>query len=441
MKKILLPILALALMFMTNGFSFAEETVMSYIAEADFYDFDPDLIHDSPRVTELISCNMVLKPKTQAHLSRLCGSAIGNVMYYMNDDENNVQKGPDYNVVDTGEEYILFYPATRVIGNSYIGGMINYKASCDFQTKKSNGEKIHMEVPVDVYQSAVIISSKTVYIDMGREYTLSQPTGDQSQPNWIGTKPAYPSLLGRRVNWTFRFGTLDNSVSGAFGLFKVKMKNESVTNGIAYTSPDILDNISVEDLEEAGFSYIEGVLYEPAVRQQPVTVAKEDICRKAKKFIMQYNLDPNACTSAGVIRTEEGWVEIDASQRQFVKLEENSDGKLILYYPNIMNAWGRIIAVLEVPTAEDCRPVRRTIVKGRIGVKYPGFEFKNMKEGDVLKIYNVNGKKIREITSGTAEGFVWDGRNDSGDWAKSGIYIYQIKVDGKLISGTIAFVY
>jgi hypothetical protein len=426
MKKILLPILALALMFMTNSFSFAEETVMSYIAEADFYDFDPDLIHDSPRVTELISCNMVLKPKTQAHLSRLCGSAIGNVKYYMNDEETNIQTGPDYNVVDTGEEYILFYPATKLISNSYIGGMINYKASCDFQTKKSNGEKIQMEVPVDVYKSAVIISSKTVYIDMGREYTLSQPTGDQSQPNWVGVKPAYPSLLGRRMNWTFRFGTLDNSVSGAFGLFKVKMKNYPIIDDLCYEVPELTPDIAAAASE---LTVVDDVVYLNGAQTTSLNEEYMAICNRAKKVVMQYNLSENP--------TEDGWVNIDEGQaRQFLKVENNT-----LYYPRMANAWGRIIAVLEVPTADDCKPVRRTIVKGRIGSKYPGFEFKNMKEGDVLKIYNVNGKKIREINSGTAEGFVWDGRDDSGDWAKSGIYIYQLKVDGKLINGTIAFVY
>jgi hypothetical protein len=63
---------------------------------------------------------------------------------------------------------------------------------------------------------------------MGEEYILSQPTGDQSQPNWVGIKQAYPNLAGRYMNWTFRFGTLDNSVSGAFGILKTKMKNVPV---------------------------------------------------------------------------------------------------------------------------------------------------------------------------------------------------------------------
>jgi flagellar hook assembly protein FlgD len=63
-------------------------------------------------------------------------------------------------------------------------------------------------------------------------------------------------------------------------------------------------------------------------------------------------------------------------------------------------------------------------------------------DGDVVKIFNVNGKKIREITSGDSSGFKWDGKKDDGSYAVSGAYIYQIKVASKssLISGTIAFV-
>lgn len=416
----------------------AEPEVQRYLAYAEFEDFDPDLIHDEPRVEEVISCNMVVKPKTEVYLSRLCSSAVANVKYYFNEDENNVQKGPDCPAEETG----IYYPGTRVISNSYIGGTVNYKVSADFQTKKSNGEKVYLEVPVDSYQSVDIIDSKTLYLDMGEEYTLSQPTGDQSQPNWIGVKQAYPSLLGRYMTWTFRFGTVPNSVSGAFGLFKAKMKNFTVVEGVNASQIDGSGLTPEEAATIPELTVADGVIYSNYATKD--TSASEEngklpICRKAKKFIMQYNLDPGAFdTKTRQVTTEEGWKNIDASQEKFLYFD---DAENALYYPQFWNAWGRIIAVLEVPTADDCKPTRRTIVKGRIGVKYPGFEFKNMKEGDVLKIYNVNGKKIREITSGTSDGFVWDGKNDSGDWAKSGIYIYQIKVDGKLISGTIAFVY
>ncbi len=437
MKKILSLTLSLAIVLMLNGVVQSEQ-VRRYLAYAEFEDYIPDLIHDEPRVEEVISCNMIVKPRTEVYLSRLCESAVANVKYYFNEDESNVQKGPDCNVEETG----IYYPGTRLINNSYIGGTVSYKVSADFQTKKSDGEKIYMEVPVDDYQKVDIISSKTVYINMNEEYILSQPTGDQSQPNWIGIKQAYPTLNGY-VNWTFRFGTIETSnVSGAFSLFKAKTQNESVTDGLCYTSPEVLNVFTIDQLEEAGYSYIDGVLYEPAtgVRQQPITDVKEDICRRAKKFIMQYNLDPEACTSDGVIRTEEGWVEIAESQRNLVKVEENAEGKLILYYPNMMNAWGRIVAVLEIPE-EGYRPAKRVRVKSRIP-SYGGFKFNNLQEGDVVKIYNVSGKKVAELNSD----FEWLGRegtNNSGDWAKSGIYIYQIKLkkDGKIISGTISFVW
>ncbi|MFA7073927.1 MAG: FlgD immunoglobulin-like domain containing protein [Endomicrobiaceae bacterium] len=85
----------------------------------------------------------------------------------------------------------------------------------------------------------------------------------------------------------------------------------------------------------------------------------------------------------------------------------------------------------------DYRPAKRVVVQGRAV-----FKFNNLSEGDSVKIYNINGKRIREIKSGDSEGFKWDGRKNNGSYAESGTYIYQIKVKdkGKLISGTIAFV-
>ena len=81
------------------------------------------------------------------------------------------------------------------------------------------------------------------------------------------------------------------------------------------------------------------------------------------------------------------------------------------------------------------RPKKRVVVKGR-----DVFRFNGLQQGDSIKIYTTSGKKIREISSGDADGFKWDGKKDNGDYAASGIYVYQIKVKGKLISGTIAFV-
>ena len=163
------------------------------------------------------------------------------------------------------------------------------------------------------------------------------------------------------------------------------------------------------------------------------------ICKRAKKLIMEYNENQNACDSTtSEVLMEEGWQKIDVAQESLLKVTSTG-----IEYPKFINAWGRIYAVVEAQTSESCRPVRRTIVKGRIGTRYPGFEFPNLVEGDVVKIFNVNGKKIAEVSGDNSGKIVWNGRKDSGDWAKSGIYVYQIKVKetGKLISGTIVFVY
>jgi hypothetical protein len=88
----------------------------------------------------------------------------------------------------------------------------------------------------------------------------------------------------------------------------------------------------------------------------------------------------------------------------------------------------------------DYRPARRVVIMGR-----DTFKFANMTNGDKLKIFNINGRKVREITtidSDYSDGFEWDGTKDDGSWAESGTYIYQLNIQGKdkLINGTIAFV-
>ena len=427
MKKILISTLVLVMTVMLNGFAFAENQIQSYPASVNFEDFIPVLSHGNPaeeyggRITMLISCNMVLKPKTQIHLSRLCDSAVSNVKYYMNSSESDIKKGPDY--INTVEDE-TFYPASKRIANSYIGGKINYKVSSDFQTKKSNGEKIYKEAPT-TFQPVVIISSITKEVDLGIATPISVPTGDQSQPNWTDVSEAIPGCEGILVPWTYRFGTLPDTTSG---VSRVTTKRVEVIGGLnaATFQPNVND----------GHVYYTNTTSKTSLNDEKMAVAK-----RAKYLIMEYNENEGACDgSSGETLINDGWQRIDADHESSLTIV-TEDGVDKLQYPKFINAWGRIIAVLEVPTAEDCKPVRRTIVKGRIGTKYPGFEFKNMKEGDVLKIFNVNGKKIREISSGTPDGFIWDGKKDNGDWAKSGIYIYQIKVDGKLVSGTIVFVY
>jgi flagellar hook assembly protein FlgD len=59
-----------------------------------------------------------------------------------------------------------------------------------------------------------------------------------------------------------------------------------------------------------------------------------------------------------------------------------------------------------------------------------------------IRIFDLTGTMVRgniERESETADGTVlfWDGRDQSGNVVKSGIYIYQIEADSKIMNGTI----
>lgn len=445
-KKILSSILVLALVFGLGLFVKAEVQIDTYNGLSDFEDMVPVLEHPAVPgekfVDTVISCNMYLKPKTQIDLSRLCSSAITRLKYYFNGSSSSVQEGSDYNNTVKRE---IFYPASRRISNSYLGGTISYQVASEFQTKKSTGDKINLVTPMEgdtgVYKTAVIISSKIVNVpDMGQDFTFTQPTGDQSQVDYIATKPGIPKLSGKSGRWVVRFGTLSDSGTNAFSFFKSSKSANKVL---------IIGGVCAENLIDGEYddNFGEGtdhVVYWDMARDTELNETEMEICKKAKRLLMEYNLNKNACDEeTGEILSEEGWVAIDAAQaKQFLKVTD--DG--YLWYPMFDNAWGRIYAIMTEPSDNDYRPAKRARIKSRIGT-YGGFKFNNLVDGDVVKIYNVNGQKVAELTAGeTSEGFEWKGRkgtNNSGDWAKSGIYIYQIKLKekSKIISGTIVFAY
>ncbi|MBC8527379.1 MAG: T9SS type A sorting domain-containing protein, partial [Candidatus Cloacimonetes bacterium] len=55
-----------------------------------------------------------------------------------------------------------------------------------------------------------------------------------------------------------------------------------------------------------------------------------------------------------------------------------------------------------------------------------------------LKIYNIRGELVKDLYNGIAYGddeveeVIWDGRDDNGVEQVTGIYLYQLKVNGKV---------
>jgi len=83
----------------------------------------------------------------------------------------------------------------------------------------------------------------------------------------------------------------------------------------------------------------------------------------------------------------------------------------------------------------DYRPKERIITPATVDNKNDFALFSGLVDGDVVNIYDVIGRKIRQLNNEST----WDGKDDSGRLVESGIYIYQIKLNdsGKIISGTI----
>lgn len=67
------------------------------------------------------------------------------------------------------------------------------------------------------------------------------------------------------------------------------------------------------------------------------------------------------------------------------------------------------------------------------------FEYENIDENSIVCwIYDIRGSVVRQLDIvGSGDEFTWDGKDEDGNIAPSGIYIYQIEVEGKTINGTI----
>jgi uncharacterized protein (DUF2147 family) len=58
------------------------------------------------------------------------------------------------------------------------------------------------------------------------------------------------------------------------------------------------------------------------------------------------------------------------------------------------------------------------------------------------EIFDIRGRKIADMKlgsdlSGNSGTLAWDGKNSDGKWAAPGVYIWQIKAEGKVYNGTV----
>ena len=227
-------------------------------------------------------------------------------------------------------------------------------------------------------------------------------------------------------------------VAGEGGTVEFKSGNQQYSNTKLEIAPDVLSadaQIIIKQLDTDAL----GTFSEPlAALYQVYSVPENTDLLAPVKASFYYGA--NSVSTDFVLRYKKeetsDWKDVPISQKDF-------KNKMIISNIGNLGYYGIFEKVKDGD--KNYRPKNRVRIKSRIST-YGGFKFKGLKDGDVVKIYTVNGKKIAELTTGDAvEGFEWKGRkgtNNSGDWAESGTYVYQIKLKkGEVISGTIAFVW
>lgn len=85
-------------------------------------------------------------------------------------------------------------------------------------------------------------------------------------------------------------------------------------------------------------------------------------------------------------------------------------------------------------TDDDYRAKEKIITPASVDTRNDYATFGMLGPDDIVNIYDVNGNRIRQING---DEISWDGKDDDGDIVPSGIYVYQMRISGKIISGTI----
>lgn len=88
-------------------------------------------------------------------------------------------------------------------------------------------------------------------------------------------------------------------------------------------------------------------------------------------------------------------------------------------------------------SAEGRRPMEKIITPNGDGIQDSvTFIFGDRTDNIKVDIFDINGHRVRTVNSNVT--LQWDGRDDSGNVVESGVYIYQYRIDGTLVSGVIA---
>ena len=110
----------------------------------------------------------------------------------------------------------------------------------------------------------------------------------------------------------------------------------------------------------------------------------------------------------------------------------NADTDLVTAYTNHFSLYA--VFPLAALNDDDYRPKEKIITPSNQDGINDYATFGGLGPDDTVNIFDVRGRKVRQLSNTN----IWNGKNDGGSFVETGVYVYQIKVNGKVISGVIA---
>ena len=393
-KKSLLIAFSFVMLFLSvNVYADTSTTTVKTIKSiASFSFIEPIVEHDK---IETVFANGILNAKVYVNFGQ--ASAGSAFLEYKLDSEVVVSTISKENIPNK-KDFYLGTPEGLITKDNI---SIDYRIKCVFIV---DGEEYPVYAPVgassDTFVTANILSKIEDEIDGDSGGTISAFCGDQSKGE----------------EGTVIVSVPPNSYSGNHNVIVDFLETSSSSDSSSKTKKNVISAVSVN--VDGGIEEISNPIQ---IKNLPLQVVTQ-----ANKFFMQYQQGAE-------------WNNVSDAN-----LNVNKTHQVYSFSASDLGSY-RVLESI-ILSNSTYRPKNRIVVKAKVGSAYPGFEFKYLSEGDTVKIYNLKGKKIAELKSGTSDGFIWKGKkgtDNDGDWAESGTYIYQIKLKdgGDVISGTIAFVW
>ena len=391
MKKILLTILSLIVLLIVSVCAFAEPLkILSAFASFPKI-IDVKITHTA--ITTVSAIDKLLNAKISVDFGSY-KSATAKIIYSVNGGSTQEEPAKEGKKINNNQDFYISLPQFSDTDTS-----VSYQIKIDLKDDSGNTSYAYWpSSDTSKFNTSQItsVASKVIGVSGG---TVELDSGNQKKGNSVIT--IQPGTFTSDVKVFIEEFNPNDDIFLSAATSKTKSSQERIRAYGIRTEP-VIETFSI-----------------------PLTVQlSNDTQLATQKFELKYRKDNStAWNKAKKIKID----SIDTSQKLLFAKVTQTGQYMIFAATNL--------------TDNDYRPENRVRVKSRIS-SYGGFKFNNLKDGDSVKIYTTTGKKIAELTSGDMEGFEWKGRkgtNNSGDWAPSGIYIYQIKVNGKIISGTIVF--